>query len=68
MGIEQVVDQAVDLHVLGDVVGRAEVDLGIAGKRRIVVAFVAEEDLVAGGDDVGAEPPLASLPSSRSRP
>ena len=59
--VEQVVDQTVDLHVFGDAVGRAQVDRGVAGKRRVVVAFIAEEILVAGGNDVGAKLPLLQL-------
>jgi hypothetical protein len=47
--------------VFGDAVGRAQVDRGVAGKRRVVVAFIAEEILVAGGNDVGAKLPLLPL-------
>ena len=47
--------------MLGDAVGRAQVDRGVAGKRRVVVAFIAEEILVVGGNDVGAKLPLLLL-------
>ena len=55
-------DEAVDLDVLGDVVGRVDVDDRVAGERLVVVGLVAEEDLVAGRNEVGAELPLRRQP------
>ncbi len=58
--IEEIVDQAIDLHMLGEVVGAVQIDLGVAGERRVEVGLVAVEELAAGGDEVGAEFPFAA--------
>ena len=48
--VGQVLDQAVDLDMVGDVVRRVQVDLVVARERLVIVALVAVEDLVAGGN------------------
>ena len=45
--VEEIVDQPINLHVIVDVVGRMQVDLGVAGKGLILVAEIAEENLAA---------------------
>ena len=44
------------------VVGRVNVDRGVARERRIVIAFIAKEYLARGGDEIGAVLPLRRLP------
>lgn len=42
--VEQIVDQAIELHVLSEVVGGVQVDLGVAAERRGEVGLIAIEE------------------------
>src|SRR5262245_7173980 len=67
MLVEEVVDNAVDLHVFRQVVGRVHVDDGVARQPRVEIGFVAEEYLIAGGEEVGTSSPFGGDPIVDSR-
>ncbi len=60
--IEGVLDQAVELNVLADVVGGRKIDARVAGELRVVVGFVAEKELARRSDEIGADLPLRRQP------
>ena len=55
--IEQVIDQAVDLDVIRDIVRRVQIDFRIAGEWLIEIGIVAVKELAARGDQIGAKRP-----------
>ena len=56
--VEQVVHEAIELDVVVDVVRRVDVDLGVAAELRVLVGFIALEELTADGDEIGTKLPL----------
>src|SRR5215831_12083093 len=53
--IEQVVDEAVDLQLLGELIRAMQVRDPVVGELRVLVGVVANKPLATDPDDVGAE-------------
>src|SRR5215471_7875131 len=53
--IEQVVDEAVDLHLLGELIRAMQVRDPVVGELGVLVGVIANKPLATDPDDVGAE-------------
>src|SRR5262249_32181431 len=53
--IEQVVDEAVDLDILGELIRAMQIRDPVVGELRVLVGVVANKPLATDPDDVGAE-------------
>src|SRR5215510_5942658 len=53
--IEQIVDEAVDLHLLGELIRTMQVRDPVVGELRVLVGVVANKPLATDPDDIGAE-------------
>src|SRR5262245_38398496 len=60
--VEDVVDDAVYLHILRQAVGCVHTDNSVSRQPGVQVGLITEEHLVAGGDKAGACTPLCGEP------
>jgi hypothetical protein len=60
--IEQIVDEAVDLDLLGELIGPVQIRDPVVGELRVLVGVIANKPLATDPDDVGAELQLRRKP------
>src|SRR5947207_2896494 len=53
--IEQIVDEAIDLDLLGELIGAVQVRDPVVGELRVLVGVIANKPLATDPDDVGAD-------------
>ena len=56
--VKEIVDEAIDLEMVGDVIGSVDVDFGVAADRFVLVGIIANEELIADGNEICAELPF----------